>query len=93
MENLLISDYCNGNFNHDYEYNIKNIKNIKLFLCIAHYYKNIEINYDLMKKYLLFAIKNGNIDAFKILLSEGDTSDILKEIKYLGFQNQKIFYR
>jgi len=28
--------------------------------------------------------QNGNIDAFKILLSEGDTSDILKEIKYLG---------
>ncbi len=28
--------------------------------------------------------QNGNIDAFKILLSEGETSDILKEIKYLG---------
>ncbi len=28
--------------------------------------------------------QNGNIDAFKILLSEGDTSDVLKEIKYLG---------
>lgn len=36
---------------------------IKISIIVGNYYKNIEKNYDEMKKYYLMAIENGNSDS------------------------------
>ena len=52
----------NGNFNKDIDENT----DPNILFNIGKYYKNIEKNYDMMKKYLMMAIDKGNNNGMNI---------------------------